>query len=85
MNDRIEKLLARIKVNEQFERLAKQAECSIDKLGYGEGNLEMFGKLIVLECVNIVMDGTKEGDYYGMRIEQHFDKSQGGVLHFGVE
>ena len=46
---------------------------------------EKLAELIVLECVNAVMDGTKEGDHYAMRIEQHFDKSQGGILHFGVE
>jgi hypothetical protein len=31
------------------------------------------------------MDGTKEGDHYAMRIEQHFDNGQGGILHFGVD
>ncbi len=48
-------------------------------------SLEKFAELIVLECVNAVMDGTKEGDHYAMRIEQHFDNGQGGILHFGVE
>ena len=48
-------------------------------------NPEKFAELIVLECVNAVMDGTKEGDHYAMRIEQHFDNGQGGILHFGVE
>ncbi len=47
--------------------------------------MEKFAELIVLECVNAVMDGTKEGDHYAMRIEQHFDNGQGGILHFGVE
>ena len=37
------------------------------------------------ECVNAVMDGTKEGDHYALRIENHFDNSTGGILHFGVE
>ena len=46
---------------------------------------EKFAELIVLECVNAVMDGTKEGDHYAMRIENHFDSGTGGVLHFGVE
>ena len=48
-------------------------------------NVERFAELIVLECVNAVMDGTKEGDHYAMRIEQHFDNGQDGILHFGVE
>jgi hypothetical protein len=46
---------------------------------------EKFAELIVQECVNAVMDGTKEGDHYAQRIEQHFDNGQGGILHFGVE
>lgn len=48
-------------------------------------NIEKFAELIVLECVNVVMDGTKEGDHYAMRIENHFDNGTGGILHFGVE
>ena len=35
--------------------------------------LEKFAELLILECVNAVMDGTKEGDHYAQRIEQHFD------------
>ena len=50
-----------------------------------DDRIEKFAELIVLECVHAVMDGTKEGDYYAMRIEQHFDNGQGGILHFGVE
>jgi len=51
----------------------------------GLDNIEKLVELMLLECVNAVMDGTKEGDHYAMRIEQHFDKGQGGILHFGVE
>lgn len=50
-----------------------------------EFDYKKFAELIVLECANAVMDGTKEGDHYAMRIEQHFDNGQGGILHFGVE
>jgi len=46
---------------------------------------DKFAELLVLECVNAVMDGTKEGDHYAMRIEKHFDNGPGGILHFGVE
>ena len=56
-----------------------------DGLLYFYGIRDEFAQLIVLECVNAVMDGTKEGDHYAMRIEQHFDNGQGGILHFGVE
>lgn len=52
---------------------------------YTEKEMIRFAELIVLECVNAVMDGTKEGDHYAMRIENHFDSGTGGVLHFGVE
>lgn len=50
-----------------------------------KATLELFAELIVFECVNAVMDGTKEGDHYAQRIEQHFDNGTGGILHFGVE
>ena len=29
-------------------------------------NQEKFAELLVLECINSVMDGTKEGDHYAM-------------------
>ena len=50
-----------------------------------KATLELFAELIVFECVNAVMDGTKEGDHYAQLIEQHFDNGTGGILHFGVE
>lgn len=69
--------------------------CSFDivqKIGYGgqpmfyrKFNKEKFAELIILECVNNVMDGTKEGDHYAQRIERHFDNGNGGSLHFGVD
>ena len=46
---------------------------------------EKFAELIVFECVHAVMDGSKEGDWYAQKIEEHFDNGQGGILHFGVE
>jgi hypothetical protein len=72
-------------MNERIQKLAEEANCNIDGMGYGEGNLEKFAELIVFECTNAVMDGTKEGDHYAQRIEQHFDNGTGGILHFGVE
>ena len=48
-------------------------------------DIENFARLVVFECVNAVMDGTKEGDHYAQRIEQHFDNGPGGILHFGVK
>ena len=55
------------------------------KCGMDASEFEKFAELIVFECVKAVMDGTKEGDHYAQRIEQHFDNGTGGVLHFGVE
>ena len=66
------------------ERIQKLWDLSRYSSGRGHDE-EKFAELIVLECVNAVMDGTKEGDHYAMRIEQHFDNGQGGILHFGVE
>ena len=41
-------------MNEQIKELAEQAGCSIDGMGYGEGNVEKFAELIVRECAKIV-------------------------------
>ena len=80
-------------MNERIQELAEQAE-SI-RLKYDQATMkteriqefdkQKFAQLIVLECTKAVMDGTKEGDHYAMRIENHFDNSTGGVLYFGVE
>jgi len=77
-------------MNELIKELAKQASKDNSDgypvtLEYTNKFAEKFAELIVLECVNAVMDGSKEGDHYAMRIEQHFDNGQGGILHFGVE
>jgi hypothetical protein len=82
-------------MNERIKLLAEQANLLGD---WGEDitegryfvydnlkNLEKFAELIVRECTKAVMDGTKEGDHYAQRIEQHFDNGTGGILHFGVE
>ena len=67
-------------MNERIDLLALQATDFKGGL-----NRHKFAELIVLECVNAVMDGTKEGDHYAMRIEKHFDNGDGGILHYGVE
>ena len=46
---------------------------------------ERLFELMVFECVNAVMDGTKEGDHYAQRIEQHFDNGPGGILHWDID
>lgn len=76
MNNPIEKLLEQVKVNERIEKLAVQAGCTIDRLGYGEGNLEQFAKLIVRECARI----------QHKRFCEHGDVSWDILMeHFGVE
>jgi len=78
-------------MNEKIRELAEQAgpnteeELNDDRTNIYVIDVEKFAELIVLECVNAVMDGTKEGDHYAMRIEQHFDNGPGGILHFGVK
>jgi len=85
-------------MNERIRELANKAGIKIiplviDGVEYeyedidmdGSEDLEKFAELIVFECVKAVMDGTKEGDHYAQRIEQHFDNGTDGVLHFGVE
>ena len=67
-------------MNKRIRELAEQV--------YGTQATEQeikLAELIVFECVKAVMDGTKEGDHYAQRIEQHFDNGKGGILHFGVE
>jgi hypothetical protein len=72
-------------MNEKLRQLAEQAGiATYYPAGIAE-RLEKFAQLLVFECVNAVMDGTKEGDHYAQRIEQHFDNGPGGILHFGVE
>jgi hypothetical protein len=75
-------------MNQRFQELLKQSTnppWDGEQGPMNEFNLERFTQLVVFECVNAVMDGTKEGDHYAQRIEQHFDNGPGGQLHFGVE
>jgi hypothetical protein len=79
-------------MNDRIRHLAKKSGLLGRKFMFGEyyydelsdEQLE-FAELIVFECTNAVMDGTKEGDHYAMRIEQHFDNGQGGILNFGAK
>lgn len=47
-------------MNDRIKELAEQADCSIDGMGYGEGNLEKFAKLLI----EAVLDEVKERAYY---------------------
>ena len=81
MNERIKELVrqAGITTNLDTDFFEKDPNKWVDYFS------EKFAELIVFECVKAVMDGTKEGDHYAQRIEQHFDNGTDGVLHFGVE
>ena len=79
MNERIQQLVEQAGPNTQEELN------NMDRTNVHVIDVKKFAELLMLECVNAVMDGTKEGDHYAMRIEQHFDNGPGGILHFGVE
>ena len=76
-------------MNPRLRQFEKESKLEIFGLGAKripwEAALEKYAELIVFECTQAVMDGSKEGDHYAQRIEQHFDNGTGGVLHFGVE
>ena len=74
-------------MNERIKQVWNQAAKTTQGDSWEEQTkfIERFAELIVIECVKAVMDGTKEGDHYAQRIEQHFDHSTDGILHFGVE
>lgn len=57
-------------MNERIQELAEQAGCSIDGMGYGEGNVEKFAELIVRECLSYAKDG--DIDFMKFMIKQHF-------------
>ena len=80
MNERIRTLM------EEVVRIEVDPDSGMETIyTCGPEDFEAFAELIVRECVKAVMDGTKEGDHYAQKIEEHFDNGQGGILHFGVE
>ena len=60
-------------MNERIRELAEQAGCTIDGMGYGEGNIEKFAELIVRECADVAADHDAMDIYEEIR------------EHFGVE
>jgi hypothetical protein len=85
MNERIEKLAVEARQYAFGEVENSQDPTEWSTKYYNEMFEQKFAELIVFECVKAVMDGTKEGDHYAQRIENHFDNGDGGILHFGVE
>jgi hypothetical protein len=77
MNPQLKKILDSIpKINPRMEELALQADCTIDLMGYGEGNVEEFAKLIIRECASVV-------NYYHSRNETVTPRQI--LQHFGVK
>jgi hypothetical protein len=66
-------------MNKRIQELAEEANCNIDGMGYGEGNLEKFAELIVRECMSLVSEPGPD-----------MNDTERGILaqikkHFGVE
>ena len=61
-------------MNERIKQLAEQAGCTIDRLGYGEGNLEKFAELIVRDCRDMFVANSPSWNLLNEKLE-----------HFGVE
>ena len=61
-------------MNERIQKLAEEANCNIDGMGYGEGNLEKFAELIVRECASVELYWLSEQDRKAVveKIKQHF-------------
>lgn len=58
-------------MNERIQELAEQAGCSIDGMGYGEGNVEKFAELIVRECATLAFDGPNGIlEHFGLGVEE---------------
>ena len=79
MNERIKELIGWVDVSPKVRELAEKSGCSIDKLGYGEGNLEKFAELIVRECADLFEIEWGEEKLTGNDVGYVLKK------HFGVE
>jgi len=75
-------------MNERIRELAERAGCSIDGMGYGEGNVEKFAELIVrecmLQCIKVEND-VELSDYEGGFKDGALLCYQEIQEHFGVE
>jgi hypothetical protein len=93
MNERSRELIGYIDVNPKIRELAKRSGCSIDKLGYGEGNLEKFAELIVKECLTLsksqlvsIPDNQEDWDGHNYGFTAAVCEFEDLVKeHFGVE
>jgi hypothetical protein len=58
-------------MNERIRELAEQAGCSIDGMGFGEGDVEGLAELIVQECMNATRGASTGLDAFN-NIKEHF-------------
>lgn len=71
-------------MNSRLMELAEQVEeCSIDKLGFGEGNIEGLVRLVILECAYVCLQqrdppnlNYKPSEKFAEAIKQHFGVHQ---------
>lgn len=77
-------------MNLRIKELAKQSDCTIDGMGYGEGNIEGLAKLIIQECIWQLGCSKQVDPYTGAP----YDNQVNAVLskqienikeHFGIE
>jgi hypothetical protein len=62
-------------MNNRIEELAQCNERILNFFQTGpvqRAAIEQFAELIVRECCGAVNDGSKLGDWYNMRIKEHF-------------
>ena len=72
-------------MNERIKELAEQANCSIDGMGYGEGNIEKFAELIVRECYEQSMSIGRYNTPSGITPDLAIAIAVGLKKHFGVD
>jgi hypothetical protein len=56
-------------MSEQIQVIAFMAGISIDGMGYGEGDIEGFAKLIVQSCVNQIREDQQFNDRSELQID----------------
>lgn len=47
--------------NNRIRELAKQSDCTIDGMGYGEGNIEQFAAALLDECLSVIAEAGQDG------------------------
>lgn len=69
-------------MNDKIKELAEQADCSIDGMGYGEGNIEAFAELIVRECMRVARS-QRDPTTLNYKPSELFARDL--QLHFGIK